>query len=255
MMSSKPPVKPKKLKFNASLEFSHVPPFNEIFFERIPVLHGFQIAIANYLRGERQKKNLNSWGDFFWSKGIRRLSRFNAVECGVFTGSSLVACSRYAHESGIPFKMLGLDTFCGLPPLSEQDKQYAPADATYLTKTLFTETSKAGVQALVDKAGLSGSVELREGLFSETLPTLDEQRYHYVNIDCDLFEPHIECLEYFYPRMVPGGVIFFDDYNSVNYPMAGKAIDQFFSDKPEKLAQIRYGDDAPNRTKAYVVKY
>jgi hypothetical protein len=37
--------------------------------------------------------------------------------------------------------------------------------------------------------------------------------------------------------------------------MAGKAIDQFFSDKPEKLAQLRYGDDAPNRTKAYVVKY
>lgn len=55
--------------------------------------------------------------------------------------------------------------------------------------------------------------------------------------------------------MVRGGVIFFDDCNSVEYPMAGKAIDQFFKDKPETLAQIRYGDDAPNRTKAYVVKY
>ncbi|PTT90929.1 hypothetical protein DBR45_55715 [Pseudomonas sp. HMWF031] len=151
--------------------------------------------------------------------------------------------------------MLGLDTFSGLPPLSEQDKLFAPADATYLNQTLFTETSLAGVQALIDRAELGAHVELREGLFSQSLPLLEEQKYHYVNIDCDLFEPHIECLEYFYPRMVKGGVIFFDDYNSVNYPMAGKAIDQFFETKPEALAQIRYGDDAPNRTKAYVVKY
>lgn len=254
-MSNNGAVKKKKLKFNASLEFPHVPPFPSIFFERVPVLHGFQIAIANFLRSEKQKKKGNPWGDFFWNRGVRRLSRFNAVECGVFTGSSLVACAKYAHESGIPFRMLGLDTFSGLPPLSDQDKLFAPADATYLNKTLFTETSLAGVQSLIDRAGLGRYVKLHEGLFSHSLPLLEEQQYHYVNIDCDLFEPHIECLEYFYPRMVKGGVIFFDDYNSINYPMAGKAIDQFFKDKPETLAQIRYGDDAPNRTKAYVVKY
>ncbi|MFY1666487.1 TylF/MycF/NovP-related O-methyltransferase [Pseudomonas sp. Pseu.R1] len=254
-MSSDQVVKKKKPKFNASLAFPHMPPFPEIFFERIPVLHGFQIAIANYLRGDRQQKRKGLWGRFFWNKGLGNLSRFNAVECGVFTGSSLIACSKYAFESGIPFRMIGLDTFSGLPPLSEQDKMLAPEDAVYRNQTLFTETSLAHVQSLVDSAGLSAHVELREGLFSQTLPLLREERYHYVNIDCDLFEPHIECLEYFYNRMVKGGVIFFDDYNSVNYPMAGKAIDEFFSDKPEKLAQIRYGDDAPNRTKAYVVKY
>lgn len=254
-MSIEKPVKAKKPKFNASLPFSHVPPFEDIFFERIPVLHAFQLAIANYLRHEKQKKQTNPWGDLFWKFGVRRLSRFNAVECGVFTGSSLVACAKYADESGIPFKIVGLDTFSGLPPLSEQDKLFAPADATYRNQTLFTETSLAGVQALVDDAGLTASVELRQGLFSQSLPLLEKQQYHFVNIDCDLFEPHIECLEYFYSQMVPGGVIFFDDYNSINYPMAGKAIDQFFADKPETLAQIRYGNDAPNRTKAYIVKY
>ncbi|MFV3382742.1 TylF/MycF/NovP-related O-methyltransferase [Pseudomonas sp. NY15354] len=254
-MSASKAAKPKKVKFNASMAFPHVPPFPDIFFERVPVLHGFQIAIANYLRAERQLKERNPWGSFLWRRGIRRLNSFHAVECGVFTGSSLVACAKFASESGIPFKMIGMDTFSGLPPLSEQDKLLAPEDAVYRNQTLFTETSRAGVQALVDAAGLTGQVELIEGLFSQSLPLLEERKYHYVNIDCDLFEPHIECLEYFYPRMVRGGVIFFDDYNSVNYPMAGKAIDQFFLDKREKLAQLRYGYDAPNRTKAYIVKY
>ncbi|WP_325918172.1 class I SAM-dependent methyltransferase [Pseudomonas frederiksbergensis] len=253
-MSTEKAMKAKKPKFNASLPFSHVPPFRDIFSERIPVLHAFQLAMANYLRSERQKKK-SLLGKLLWKVGVRNLSRFNAVECGVFTGSSLVACAKYASDSGIPFKITGLDTFSGLPPLSEQDKLYAPADAAYRDKTLFTETSLAGVQALVDEAGLGASVELRQGLFSQSLPLLEEQLYHFVNIDCDLFEPHIECLEYFYSRMVQGGIIFFDDYNSINYPMAGKAIDKFFAEKPEKLAQIRYGNDAPNRTKAYIVKY
>lgn len=245
----------KEINFNASLEFPHVPPFSELFFERIPVLHAFQLAIANFLHSESQKKQKNPWGDFFWKRGIRRLQRFNALECGVFKGSSLVACAKYAQESGIPFKMIGLDTFNGLPPLSEQDKFFAPADATYRNKTLFTETSLASVQERVDREQLTKFVELREGLFGQSLPLLQEQKYHFVNIDCDLFEPHIECLEYFYPRMLQGGIIFFDDFNSINYPMAGKAIDHFFADKPEELAQMRYGNDAPNRTKAYIVKY
>jgi predicted O-methyltransferase YrrM len=120
---------------------------------------------------------------------------------------------------------------------------------------MFTETSVEQVQARIDEAGFHGELELRAGLFSETLPTLPEQRYHFVNVDCDLYEPHVECLRYFYPRMVPGGIVFFDDYHSVDYPMAGRAIDAFMRGQPEKLLHLRYGDDGPNRTKAFFIKY
>jgi O-methyltransferase len=247
-----PKVKPAARKFNASLSFSHRPPFDPLFAERVPVLQAFHLALANY-RLERAQ-SYNSW----WERAKQLLKPaplFNAVECGVYTGSSLIACASMAHEAKIPFQMYGLDTFAGLPPVSEKDREFAPAGARYLGSRLFTDTSLASVQEKVVAAQLEQAVELRQGLFSDTLPLLPERRYHFVNIDCDLYEPHIECLEYFYPRMVSGGILFFDDYHSVEYPMAGKAIDDFMSDKPEQLLHLRFGKEGTNHTKCFFIKY
>ena len=152
---------------------------------------------------------------------------------------------------------MGLDTFEGLPPLSETDLSMTPPDASYVNERAFTNTSTGKVRKRLRMAGVAeADVQLEPGLFSDTLPRLDPAlRYHFVNIDCDLYEPHLECLEYFYPRLVPGAVLFFDDYHSTQYPMAGKAVDDFLRDKPEQMVHLRFGEDGPNRTKAYIVKY
>lgn len=244
-------VKKPKQKFHASLSFSHRPPYDPLFAERIPVLQAFQIALANYLGDQRKSKG---WRQLFtFLNGQDRY--FRAVECGVYTGSSLIACAEMARSSGIDFRMIGLDTFTGFPPLSKTDRDLAPEGAKYLEQTIFADTSIEAVQEKVQKAHLEKHIQLRKGLFSATLPLLDEQRYHFVNVDCDLYEPHIECLEYFYPRLVRGGVLFFDDYYSGDYPMARKAVDDFMKDKPEVLSHLRFGPDAVNRTKAFFVKY
>jgi len=246
-------IQSKPLKFNASLGFPHRPPYDSVFAERIPVLQAFQYALANYIYERRKVKNT--------LRGRLRLlfqpSRhpFRSVECGVYTGSSLVACASLARDMGISYKMIGLDTFTGLPPLSEKDKGFAPEGAPYLKRQFFNDTSINIVQEKIDIAGLSKGVQLIQGLFTKTLPLLQAKKYHFVNIDCDLYEPHIECLEYFYPRMASGGVIFFDDYHSGDYPMARKAIDVFMQDKCEELLHLRFGPDAVNRTKSFVIKY
>lgn len=240
-------------RFNASLSFSHAPPYEELFGERVPLLQVFQLAIANYLRlhSEICKRDLRAR----LKSMLGGRSVFRGVECGVYAGSSLVACGGLARDAGLRFELLGLDTYEGLPEPSDQDRILAPEGAPYLKRRLFTDTSVDAVSQRLSEAGLAESVFLKAGLFKDTLPTLDERLYHFVNIDCDLYDPHIECLEYFYPRMVKGGVIFFDDYHSVEYPMAGLAVDAFMKDKPERLLHLRFGGDAPNRTKTYFVKY
>jgi hypothetical protein len=45
-------------------------------------------------------------------------------------------------------------------------------------------------------------------------------------------------LEYFYPRMVPGGFLIVHDYGSLAWDGAEKAVDTFFADKPESVIQI-----------------
>lgn len=230
----------KKKKFNASLPFSPFTPYAELFGERVPLVQCLELAVGNYLR----------------QAFISQLRRpFTAVECGVYTGSSLVATAKILQRHHLRYKLYGLDTFSGLPPLSDKDKVFAPTDAPYREQTFFTDTSLESVTSKVKDAGLSKQVTLLPGLFTDTLPQLKPDRFHFVNIDCDLYEPHLECLNYFYPRLLKGGVIFFDDYHSVEYPMAAKAIDDFLADKPERLFHLRFGDDAPNRTKSFIVKY
>lgn len=245
----------KKLRFSAALEFPHRPPYELIFAERIPVLQAFALAMANYSLLSSAQPRLGLWGRLKTALYSSHKAPFRAVECGVYTGSSLIACAAMADEAGLSFEMTGLDTFEGLPPLSEIDLSLAPAGAKYIDTTMFTDTTMEYVQNKLIERALASSVQLRKGLFSQTLPMLPEQYYHFVNIDCDLYEPHLECLAYFYPRMVPGGIVFFDDYHSVDYPMAACAIDKFMQGKPEKLMHLRFGDDGPNRTKCFFVKY
>jgi O-methyltransferase len=240
-------------KFNATLKFSHRPPYEPLFAERVPLLQAFQCALASYAHKRAQAKQC------LRSRLVALLNPsthpFRAVECGVYMGNSLIACALMARDMAVPYRMIGMDTFSGLPPLSAKDKSLAPMGARYLSTTVFDDTSIESVQAEVVRAGLERNIELLQGLFSEILPTLPEQAYHFVNIDCDLYEPHIECLEYFYPRMESGGIIFFDDYHSVEFPMAGQAIDYYMRDKPEKFLHLRFGEEAPNRTKCFIIKY
>jgi len=248
-----PKTKTRPQKFNASLSFPHRPPYDALFAERVPVLQVFQCALGNYLQERAQVKH-----NFFGKLGLLLnlpIHPFRAVECGVYTGSSLIACASILRNTNIAYRMIGLDTFSGLPPLSAKDKGLAPEGSLYLHKHLFTDTSMESVKEKINKLGLKKNIELREGLFSNTLPTLSDHRYHFVNIDCDLYEPHIECLEYFYPRMAKGGIVFFDDYHSVEFPMAGQAVDYFMRDKPEQLLHLRFGKDGSNLTKTFFVKY
>ncbi|OWW02406.1 hypothetical protein ATY81_21810 [Rhizobium sp. R72] len=177
-----------------------------------------------------------------------------AAECGIYRGHSLVACLRVARDLRVPVKFIGLDSFAGLPALVEEDLEVAPENAPYRKKVLFDDTSFEAVSELVKSAGFARDAKLIRGFFVDTLPRLQETRYDFVNIDCDLYAPHIECLEYFYPKMNSGGIIFFDDYHSHDFPMAKNAIDKFLEDKPETLLHLRFGPDGTNHTKCYIEK-
>ena len=52
----------------------------------------------------------------------------------------------------------------------------------------------------------------------------------------DLYEGTLACLDFFYPRMLPGGVMITHDYSI----LAGvkQAFDEFFSDRPEGLFEM-----------------
>lgn len=236
----------KQKKFSSKCFFSNTIPYDPFFSERIPFLQCIQLAIAQYQQTHYRER--------YWYLKKRR--PFIAVECGVYVGASLLALSNSLKDAGIShFHIHAFDTFEGLPELSDKEISLAPVNAPYLTKTVFADTSLEEVKKVLCAENLMDAIYLHKGLFKDTMPLLPNIQYDFVNIDCDLYESHMTCLHSFYPRMRKGGIMFFDDYYSKEYPMAKVAIDEFMKDKPEQLLHLRFGKEETNHTKVYLVKY
>jgi hypothetical protein len=78
-------------------------------------------------------------------------------------------------------------------------------------------------------------VTYHPGLFPESAADVPEQQYCLAHFDVDLYDSTLACLEYFYPRMIPGGVMLSHDYGI----LAGveQAFQEFFADKPEGIIE------------------
>jgi hypothetical protein len=85
------------------------------------------------------------------------------------------------------------------------------------------------------------NVNLIRGLVPEVLPRIPVQKIAYLAIDMNGSEPERAALEYFYDKVVSGGVIYFDDYGW-GYPELRKVVDNFFANKPEELLHFPSGN-------------
>ena len=72
-------------------------------------------------------------------------------------------------------------------------------------------------------------VKTYKGWIPERFAEVKNLKFSFVHIDVDLYEPTTQTLEFFFPRLVNGGFIVCDDYNSLDFNGARKAWDNFFS--------------------------
>ena len=84
------------------------------------------------------------------------------------------------------------------------------------------------------------NVNLVRGFIPEILATIHTQKVAYLSIDMNGSHAERAALEYFYEKMVPGGVIYFDDYGW-GFPELRLTVNEFFADKPETLLHFPAG--------------
>jgi hypothetical protein len=144
------------------------------------------------------------------------------AELGVYKGHTGGLLANFARR--LDRTVYLLDTYEGF---SHCDLTGIDADAE---ASSFADTSLAAVRSVVGES----NVRFVKGYFPDTAAELPaDGTYCLVHIDCDLYAPMASALEYFYPRMVPGGFIIAHDYSSLHWKGAEKAVDEFFSGRPE----------------------
>ena len=146
------------------------------------------------------------------------------AELGVYKGHTARLIHYYMPERNLHL----FDTFEGFTDRSVASER-AHTNNT-ISPLHFSDTSLDAVKTYI--LPQNNNVKFYKGFFPESIPdTLTTTRFAFVHLDADLYEPILNGLEYFYPKMSPGGIIIIHDYNA--WPGARKAVDDFFAEKPE----------------------
>jgi O-methyltransferase len=183
------------------------------------------------------------------ANAIERTARLNGdiIECGVFRGSTLLGMAhRLAVLGRRGATLFGCDSFQGFPAPSKED---ALRDGTFHERTqegIYSDTSCEALRSRIIALGYGRNIQLVKGFFSDTLSQFAQMKFRVAHLDCDLYQSYVTCLEFLYPRIVPGGYMVFDEYDTSEsvYPGARKAIDEFLADKPERLQRLGDLSDA-----------
>ena len=149
------------------------------------------------------------------------------IEVGVYKGDTGILLAEMALKLGRTAYLC--DTYEGFDAADLQgiDEGRSPL--------AFRDTSLQAVQARI---GAANTVYVK-GYFPASASNLpDAARFCMVHIDCDLYQPIIASLDYFYPRVVPGGFIVVHDYSSLGWDGAEKAVDDWFAERAESVVPI-----------------
>ncbi len=162
------------------------------------------------------------------------------AECGVYQGATFVSEALYLKQHKISKALWGCDSFEGFDEAVLSEIALGGSHDPHKKIGGFSETSPEAIQELLGRLGIDDRVHLLKGYFKDTLPRLKDRSFCFVHLDCDLYDSYKTCLNFFYPRLVPGGIILLDEYNDPPWPGCNKAVDEVLNGKPEKLIEIEF---------------
>ncbi len=162
------------------------------------------------------------------------------VELGVFRGNSLLMFGNFleAHEIGNRTKKVwGFDNFKGFTELASEDGGEAP----HLQKVDGGFSPECYLDELKDAINIYDQdrfipfkkrIELVEGDVAQTVPEFVEKnpglRISILHLDIDLYKPTLLALEHFFPLVVKGGIVIFDEYAIMEWSGESRAVDEYF---------------------------
>ncbi len=154
----------------------------------------------------------------------------NVAELGVFQGE-------FAKEINKCFSKCICYLFDTFEGFDQRDLATEDRDIQELGGHL----KNTSVELVMSKMTFYNMVDIRQGWFPQSADGLENEKFKFVNIDTDLYDSILSGLEFFYPKMVVGGVILVHDYFSMGYVGVKKAVDEFC--KKRGIFAMPIGDD------------
>jgi Macrocin-O-methyltransferase (TylF) len=150
------------------------------------------------------------------------------AELGVWRGNSSAVLAHFASLANRSHYLF--DTFGGF-----DERDISGIDPT--SRPTFSNTSIATAQQVIGPAW--DACRVVAGRFPDSIRLEHRDRkYAVVSLDCDLYEPMKAALDFFYPRVSPGGLLLLHDYANPHWPGVRRAVDEFCALAGEPLIVV-----------------
>ncbi len=155
----------------------------------------------------------------------------DTVECGVWHGAASYMIMRRTAGSQRVHHMF--DSWEGISAPGALDGQYLQDRGKHFL-------------SIEEDVARKNLAEFNHGRFYRGwIPTrfaeVADRRFCLVHLDVDLYDPTLDTLKFFYPRMNAGGLMICDDSGLVKCPGARKAMEDFFAERHEPLIDLPTG--------------
>jgi O-methyltransferase len=154
------------------------------------------------------------------------------AECGVYKGGTALLLSRVLKRVDSEKTLHLFDSFEGLPKGTDEKDEW-------FRKGQFAVESVESVERLLKDVGVV--IDIRKGWIPDTFVGLQDEQYAFVHVDVDLYQSALDCCRYFYPRLVTGGVMLFDEYGFPAAHGEKEAVDEYFATKSERPIALPTG--------------
>jgi O-methyltransferase len=147
----------------------------------------------------------------------------DTAECGCYKGlGSHLICLAHANGGVAQDRRHYIfDSFEGLSAPGETDGRYwSKGDLA---------CDEATVRANLKEFDF---VDYKKGWIPERFAETAGKRFCFVHVDVDLAGPTQHCLEFFFPRLAPGGMMVVDDYGFASCPGATRVVEEFVAGNP-----------------------
>ncbi len=187
-----------------------------------------------YLQQFGEKNGFNTHRKWMLWQLIRLVENVpgDTAECGVYKGaSSWLICAAIRNHKQFKRVHHLFDSYEGLSEPSSIDGQHWSAG----------DLSFAEKQVLNTLGAFKRLIISHKGWIPERFDDVKNSFFSFVHVDVDLYQPTKDSIEFFYDRISPGGLFLCDDYGFTTCPGVTRAVDEYLSDKPEKMISLDAG--------------
>lgn len=157
------------------------------------------------------------------------------VECGTFKGDFAWVVNQVVKPGVLGKKFYLYDSFEGFAPSDQSvDPTYAEfANPIYRETGIFDSVKKRFVH--------DSHVIVTRGFLPEAVNKTSPNKVCFLHMDLNSPAAELSTLEYFWPRIVPGGIIIFDDYGWKTFSKQKDYEDRFAKDRGQSILELPTG--------------